>query len=251
MTVHFVGAGPGDPELLTVRARDLIAASPLTLYAGSTIAPAILALCPAHARRIDTAPLDLDAIVALCAEADGAGADVVRLQSGDLAIHSAVAEQAARLEALGIAWTMVPGVAAFGAAAARLGRELTRPGVAQSVVVTRLGGRATAVPDGENLEAFARTGATLVLHLSVGRLDEIARRLGAVLGPDCPAALVERVGWPEERSWTATLGTLVATVGDGAPARLATILVGRALGPLDPASTSALYDAGYRRRFRS
>ena len=251
MTVHFIGAGPGDPDLLTIRGRDLLAACPVCLHAGSTVAPALLAHCRPGTRLVDTAPLDLDRIVETIAAADADGHDVARLHSGDLSLHSAVAEQTRRLDLLGIDWTMTPGVPAFAAAAARLGRELTRPAVAQSLVVTRLSGRASAVPDTESLEHFARTGATLAIHLSVHRLDEIARRLSPLLGGDCPIAVVERATWPGERCWRATLGTIVAATAAAPPTRLAIVLVGRALGDADADDRSALYHPDYRRRFRS
>lgn len=250
MTVFFIGAGPGAPDLLTLRGRDLLARCPVCLHAGSVIPRAMLDHCPPGTRIVDTAPLDLDAIIGICAEAAAAGQDVARLHGGDLAAWSAVGEQAARLAALGIATVMVPGVSAVGAAAAVLGRELTRPGLAQSLVLTRLSGRATPVPEGESLEAFARTGATLALHLSVHRIGEIAARLAPVLGEACPVAVVERATWPEERVWRGTLGTIVDLLGDAAPPRLALVLVGCALAAED-AIESALYAADYPRRFRA
>ena len=251
MTVHFIGAGPGDPDLLTIRGRDLLARCPVCLHAGSTVAAAILAHCPPGTRLVDTAPLDLDRIVETMQAADRDGLDVARLHSGDLSIHSAVAEQTNRLDALGIDWTMTPGVPAFAAAASVLGRELTRPAIAQSLVVTRLSGRASPVPDTEELEAFARTGATLAIHLSVHRVAEIARRLAPVLGDDCPVAIVERATWPDERCWRGTLATIAAAIAADPPTRLAIVLVGRALDADDAGARSALYDPDYRRRFRS
>ncbi len=247
MTVHFIGAGPGDPDLLTIRGRDLLARCPVCLHAGSTVAPAILGHARPDALLVDTATLDLDAIVEAMAAAHRDGLDIARLHSGDLALHSAVAEQCARLDALAIPWTMTPGVPAFAAAAAAVGRELTRPGVAQSLVVTRLSGRASPVPEAEQLEAFARTGATLALHLSVHRLAAIAERLAPLLGADCPVAVIERATWPEERSWTATLGTIVEATAADPPARLAIVLVGHALAGPDPDARSALYRPDYRR----
>ena len=250
MTVFFIGAGPGAADLLTLRGRDLLARCPVCLHAGSVVAPAILGHCAPGTVLVDTAPLALDAIVALCAEANARGQDVARLHGGDPAIYSAVGEQVARLRALGIPCETVPGVSAMAAAASALGCELTRPGVAQSVVVTRLSGRASPVPVAENLEDFARTGATLAIHLSVHRLGEIVERLGPVLGTDCPIAVVERASWEAERVWQGTLGSILATVGGDAPPRLAIVLVGRALGP-EGGQESALYAADYVRRFRS
>ena len=250
MTVHFIGAGPGAADLITLRGRDLLAACPVCVYAGSTVAPAILAHCGPGTRLVDTAPLSLDEIEAVFVGADADGLDVARLHSGDLSVYSALDEQVARLARLGIAVSVTPGVSALGGAAASLGRELTRPGRTQSVVITRLSGRATPVADEEALEAFARTGSVLALHLSVHRLGEIASRLSPVLGADCPAAVVERATWPEERIWWATLETIVDAVGTEAPPRMALVLVGRSFGDVS-VRESALYDAGYRRRFRS
>lgn len=250
MTVFFIGAGPGAADLLTLRGQRLLARCPLCLHAGSVVAPEMLAHCAPGTRIVDTAPLDLQAIVGLCADAHAAGEDVARLHGGDTAVFSAVGEQIERLAALGIASEIVPGVSAMAAAAATLGRELTRPGVAQSVVATRLTGRASPVPDGERLEDYARSGATLAIHLSVHRLPEIAERLAPVLGADCPAAVVERASWPSERAWEGTLGTIVGEVGADAPPRLAIVLVGRALAR-GGGRESALYAADYARRFRS
>jgi len=249
MTVHFVGAGPGAADLVTIRGRDLIAACPVCLYAGSLVAPEILGWCPPDARIVDTAPLDLDAIVAEIAAAHGRGQDVVRLHSGDLSIWSALAEQTRRLEALAIPYTVTPGVPAFAAAAALLRRELTVPGVAQSVVLTRTSGRASAMPEGERLAAFAATGATLALHLSIHVIETVAAELTPFYGADCPAAVVFRATWPDERVLTGSLASLPGAVAAAGLERTALILVGPALGPGDFAE-SALYSADYDRRFR-
>jgi precorrin-4/cobalt-precorrin-4 C11-methyltransferase len=166
MTVFFIGAGPGAADLLTLRGRDILARCPVCLYAGSIVPRAMLAHCPAGARLVDTAPLSLDAIEAEYQAAHAAGLDVARLHSGDLSVYSAVAEQTRRLDRLGIPWTLTPGVPAFAAAAAVLGRELTVPGLAQSLVLTRIEGRASPMPPGETLAAFAATGATLAIHLA-------------------------------------------------------------------------------------
>ncbi len=249
MTVHFIGAGPGAADLITVRGRDLLARCPVCLYAGSIVPPELLAWCPDDARLIDTAPLDLDAIEAEYVKADAAGLDVARLHSGDLAIWSAVAEQIRRLEARGIAYTLTPGVPAFSAAAAALGRELTVPEVAQSVVLTRLSGRASKMPSGERLEAFAATGATLAIHLAIHRLVEIVDILTPYYGADCPVAIVARATWPDERVLRGTLADIVALHGADPIERTATILVGPALASVD-FRDSALYDPDYDRRFR-
>ena len=249
MTVHFIGAGPGAADLITLRGRDLLARCPVCLYAGSVVAPELLAHCPPGARIVDTAPLDLDAIVAEFVAADAAGHDVARLHSGDLAVFSAVAEQMRRLDRLGIPYTLTPGVPAFAAAAALLGRELTIPEVAQSVVLTRLSGRASAMPAGETLAAFGATGATLAIHLAVHALDRIAAELVPLYGADCPVAVVVRASWPDERVLRGTLASIAGIVAAAGVERMALVLVGRALGAAG-FRDSALYDADYRRRFR-
>lgn len=250
MTVHFIGAGPGAPDLLTIRGRDLVARCPVCLFAGSLVPPEILAHCPPGARIVDTAPLDLDAIVAEIAAAHAAGHDVARLHSGDLSVWSAMAEQTRRLDALGIPWTVTPGVPSFAAAAAALGRELTVPEVAQSVVLTRTSGRASAMPEGERLAAYAATGATLAIHLSIHALDRVVAELTPILGPDTPVAVVWRASWPDERIVRGTLADIEARVAAlGGMERTALILVGRALGA-EGFRDSALYDPDYRRRYR-
>ena len=246
MTVHFIGAGPGAPDLLTLRGRDRIAASPVCLYAGSLVPAALLEHCPPGARIVNTASLALDDIIAEMASATAAGQDVARLHSGDLSIWSAMGEQLRRLRALDIPFTVTPGVPAFAAAAAALEAELTLPGLAQSVVLTRTPGRASAMPAGESLTAFAATGATLAIHLSIHNADRVIADLLPAYGADCPVAIVWRASWPDEQAVRATLGTLAAT---GRPERTALILVGRALGA-DVAGESRLYAADYDRRFR-
>jgi precorrin-4/cobalt-precorrin-4 C11-methyltransferase len=249
VTVHFIGAGPGAPDLITLRGRDLIARSPVCLYAGSLVPKALLAHCPPGARIVDTAPLDLDAIIAHCADADSRGEDVARLHSGDLSIWSALGEQLRRLAALGIPHTITPGVPAFAAAAATLGRELTLPEVAQSVVLTRTGGRASTMPPRETLAAFAATGATLAIHLSIHALVPVVDTLLPFYGAACPSAVVARASWPDERIVRAPLGELVAAMRSDPIERTALILVGPALGAND-FRESALYEADYVRRFR-
>jgi precorrin-4/cobalt-precorrin-4 C11-methyltransferase len=249
MTVHFIGAGPGAADLITLRGRDLIARCPVCLYAGSIIPRALLAHCPSGARIIDTAPLSLDEIEAEFAAAHASGLDVARLHSGDLSIYSALAEQMRRLRRRGIPYTLTPGVPAFAAAAAALECELTVPEVAQTVVLTRVGGRASRMPEAEKLAAFAATGATLVIHLAVHALEAIVKELTPFYGADCPAAVVVQATSPDERVLRGTLADISAKVAAERIERTALILVGRALGAED-FRDSALYDADYRRRFR-
>lgn len=249
MTVHFIGAGPGAADLLTLRGRDLISRCPVCLYAGSLVNPEILSFCPEGARIVDTAPISLDEIVAEFEAAHAAGQDMVRLHSGDLSVWSAVGEQLRRLDALHIPYTLTPGVPAFAAAAASLKRELTLPEIGQSLVLTRMSGRASATPPRETLANFAATGATLVLHLSIQALDRVVEELLPFYGADCPAAVVIRASWPDERIIRATIGTLISEVAKDPPERTALILVGPVLG-VEDFRDSALYDAGYRRRYR-
>jgi precorrin-4/cobalt-precorrin-4 C11-methyltransferase len=249
MIVHFIGAGPGAADLLTLRGCDLISRCLVCLYASSLVNQEILAHCPPGARIVDTAPMSLDEIAAEFEAAYRAGHDVARLHSGDLSVWSAVGEQLRRLDALGIPYTLTPGVPAFAAAAATLKRELTLPEVAQSLVLTRMGGRASAMPPRETLPAFAATGATLVLHLSIQALDRVVEEVMPFYGADCPAAVVIRASWPDERIIRATLGTLIAEVAKDPPECTALILVGPVLGA-DDFRDSALYDASYPRRYR-
>ena len=229
MIVHFVGAGPGAPDLLTVRAQRLIAAAPVCLYAGALVPPEILELAPPGARLVDTQNLDLDAIVAEYVAARAAGSDVARLHSGDLSIYSAVAEQARRLDELGIAWDLTPGVPAFAAAAAALRSELTIPEVAQTVILTRYGRRASAIPVGEELAGLAAHGTTLVVHLGAQGIEEIVATVMPHYGAECPAAVVARASWPDERVLRGTLSSIAGLVRDAAIRRTATILIGPAL----------------------
>ncbi len=248
MTVHFIGAGPGAPDLITLRGRDLIAASPVCLYAGSLVPQALLSHCPSGARIVNTAPLSLDEIIAEISAAHAKGQDVARLHSGDLSVWSAMGEQLRRLRALDIPYDVTPGVPSFAAAAAALGAELTLPGLAQSVVLTRTSGRATAMPPRENLAAFAATGATLAIHLSVHVLDKVIEDLMPHFGPDCPVAVVWRATWPDERVVRATLATLQASLAEELE-RTALILVGPALAA-EGFEESRLYAGDYDRRFR-
>lgn len=248
MTVHFIGAGPGAPDLLTLRGRDLIAASPVCLYAGSLVPEGVLAFCPPGCRIINTAALSLDQIIAELVAADASGLDVARLHSGDLSLWSAMGEQLRRLRSLGIAFTVTPGVPSFAAAAATLSAELTLPGLSQSVVLTRSSGRASAMPDSESLAAFAATGATLAIHLSVHVVERVIAELIPFYGPDCPVAVVWRASWPDEQVVQATLGTLDQAVG-AQMERTALILVGRTLGA-EEFGHSRLYADDYDRRYR-
>jgi precorrin-4/cobalt-precorrin-4 C11-methyltransferase len=249
MTIHFIGAGPGAADLLTLRGRDIIARCPLCLYAGSLVPKGVLGHCPEGARVIDTAPLSLDEIIAEMKAAHDAGIDVARLHSGDLSIWSAVGEQFRRLDALGIPYTMTPGVPAFAAASAALKRELTLPEVAQSLVLTRTSGRASAMPERETLSTFARSRATLAVHLSIHVLARVVEELTPFYGAECPVAIVYRASWPDERVLRGTLEDIEARAAATPMERTAIILVGPALAA-DDFRESALYDAGYNRRFR-
>lgn len=248
MTVHFIGAGPGAADLLTLRGRDLIARSPVCLYAGSLVPKAILAHCPPGARIINTAPLSLDAIIAEIEAAQRAGQDVARLHSGDLSIWSAMGEQLRELRARNIPFTITPGVPAFSAAAAALESELTLPGLAQTVILTRTPGRASAMPAGESLAAFAATGAVLAIHLSIQMLGTVVEELTPHYGAECPVAVVWRASWPEQKIMRATLATITETVGAEVD-RTALILVGGTLDARDFAN-SRLYADDYDRRYR-
>jgi precorrin-4/cobalt-precorrin-4 C11-methyltransferase len=248
MTVHFIGAGPGAADLITLRGAKLIAQSPVCLYAGSLVPQALLEHCPEGAHIVNTAPMSLDEIMAEISAAHAKGQDIARLHSGDLSVWSAMGEQLRRLRALDIPYDVTPGVPSFAAAAAALGAELTLPGLAQSVVLTRTSGRATAMPEGENLSAFAATGATLAIHLSVHVLEKVIEDLAPHYGPDCPVAVVWRATWPDQRIVRATLSTL-QTALSAEMQRTALILVGPALGAQD-FEESRLYAGDYDRRFR-
>ena len=249
MTVHFIGAGPGAADLITLRGRDLIARCPVCLYAGSLVPEALLAYCPPGARIVDTAPMTLDTIVEEMAAAHESGLDVARLHSGDLSIWSALGEQTRRLRALGIPYDVTPGVPAFAACAAALQKELTLPEVAQSLVLTRTAGRASAMPERETLAAFAATGATLAVHLSIHALERVVAELTPHYGADCPVAIVFRASWPDERILRGTLAEIAAKLAEAPMERTALILVGAALASQD-FRDSSLYDPDYKRRYR-
>ncbi|MGC6413030.1 MAG: precorrin-4 C(11)-methyltransferase [Candidatus Puniceispirillaceae bacterium] len=248
MTVHFIGAGPGAADLLTLRGQKIISSCPVCLYAGSLVPEEILSHCPADARIINSAMLDLDAIIEECKKADAAGLDVARLHSGDLSVWSAMGEQLRRLKAEGIAVSVTPGVPSFAAAAAALGTELTLPGLSQSVVLTRTPGRASAMPEKESLENFARTGALLAVHLSIHNVSYVVDTLSPIYGPDCPAAIVYRASWPDQQILRGTLATIQEGLTEEIE-RTALILVGKSLANED-FTESCLYAPDYDRRFR-
>jgi precorrin-4/cobalt-precorrin-4 C11-methyltransferase len=230
VTVHFIGAGPGAPDLLTLRGQRLIAACPVCLYAGALVPPEIVAHAPVGARLVDTQHLTLDEIVGELRAAHERGEDVARLHSGDLSIYSAAAEQLRRLDELEIPWDVTPGVPAFAAAAAALRCELTVPGVAQTVILTRYGRRASAMPPGERLASLAAHGATLVVHLGAQAIHEIVATLVPHYGERCPAAVVARASWSDEVVLRGTLETIASQTTAAAILRRATIVVGPVLG---------------------
>jgi precorrin-4/cobalt-precorrin-4 C11-methyltransferase len=240
VTVHFIGAGPGAPDLITIRGRDLIARCPVVLYAGSLVPEEVVAGAPEGARVIDTAPLTLDEIVAEIETAQGAGEDVARVHSGDPSLYGAIGEQIRRLEALGIDYTITPGVPAFAAAAAALGRELTLPDVSQTVILTRTAMKASAMPEGEELAKLGASGATLAVHLSVRNLRRVIEDLTPHYGADCPVAVVYRASWPDQRIVRGVLADIRAKVREAKITRTALILVGRVLDNAD-FSDSKLY----------
>jgi precorrin-4/cobalt-precorrin-4 C11-methyltransferase len=229
MTVHFIGAGPGAADLITVRGRDLIAASPVCLYAGALVPVELLDHCPVGARKIDTAELNLDQIIAELATAHESGADVARLHSGDPSVFSAMAEQMRRLDALEIPYDVTPGVPAYAAAAASLARELTVPEVGQTVILTRIGGRATAMPPGEDLATLGASQATLVLHLAVQQIDRVVDELIPNYGADCPVAVVARASRNDELILRGTLTDIAPQVRAADIRRTAVIIVGKTL----------------------
>lgn len=247
MTVHFIGAGPGAADLITVRGRDVLARCGVCLYPGSLTPPDLLAHCPPDAERVDTANLDLERITAKLVEAHEAGHEVARLCSGDPSIYSAVAEQMRRLDAAGVPYAVVPGVPAFAASAAVLGRELTVPTVGQSLVVTRVQARSTAMPPGETLEAFAATGTTLAVHLAVNRVERVEEALLPAYGPDCPTAVVARASQPDETVLRGPLSGLSERVRAAGVTRAAVIFVGPVLAA-EVFPDSFLYSAARERR---
>lgn len=242
MKVYFIGAGPGDPELLTLKAQRLIAACPVCLYAGSLVPEQVVAEAPEDALVMDTAPMTLDDTHAEILKAHQAGQDVARVHSGDPSLYGAIAEQIRRLKADRIDYEIVPGVPAYAAAAAALGQELTIPEVAQSIILTRMSMKSTGMPEGETLENFARSKATLAIHLGIRALREIERQLIPYYGPDCPVVVAYRVGWPDQLFLRGTLSDIRAKVRDEKITRTALILVGPALAEVQDFKDSALYD---------
>jgi precorrin-4/cobalt-precorrin-4 C11-methyltransferase len=249
MTVHFIGAGPGAADLITVRGLRLVQTCPVCLYAGSLVPAEIVKAAPEGARIVDTAPLHLEEIIAEIAVADAAGKDVARLHSGDPSLYGAIAEQMRRLDALGIAYDVTPGVPAFAAAAAALRTELTLPGESQTVILTRTAVRASAMPEGESLAALGASRATLAIHLSVNNLARVVRELLPHYGAECPVVVAYRVSWPDERILHGTLGTIREAVKAAGITRTALILVGRTLAA-GYFAESRLYDAAHHHVLR-
>lgn len=249
MTVYFIGAGPGAPDLLTIRGRDLIARCPLCLFAGSIVPEAVVAHAPENARVISSAPFSLEEIIDLLTEADDQGEDVARVHSGDPSIFSAIGEQIEALKARNITYEIVPGVPAYAASAAALGQELTLPGIAQSVVLTRTSKRSSPMPEGEKLEAFAQTGATLALHLSAKAIRDVSDRLAPIYGEECPVAVVFNASREDETVLTGTLTDIAEKCRGAGITRMAMIFIGRALSGI-PARKSALYDAAHQRLYK-
>lgn len=230
MTVHFIGAGPGAPDLITVRALKLIQAAPVVLYAGSLVPEAVIAEARSDARVLDTAPMNLDEIIAEIETAHAAGLDVARVHSGDPSIYGAIAEQMRRLDELGIPYDVTPGVSAYAAAAAAIGRELTLPDVSQTVIITRTAVRSSSMPEGEDLETLGRSGATLAIHLSVNNLAKVVRELTPIYGADCPVVVAYRVSWPDQEIIHGCLSDIRDKVKAAGFTRTALIMVGRVLG---------------------
>ncbi len=249
MTVYFIGAGPGAPDLLTLRAARIIERCPVCLHAGSLVPREVVALAPEGSRILDTSSMTLEEILGEIRAAHGKGLDVARVHSGDPSIYGAIGEQMRQLEAEDIPFEIIPGVPSFAAAAAALKCELTLPGISQSIVLTRTPGKASSMPAGETLEHFAESGATLVLHLSVRRLRDIRRALEPHLGKDCPVAVIYRASWPDEKILRGTLADIERKVRDARITRTALIIVGKVLDPGN-FTDSALYDADFRHLLR-
>jgi precorrin-4/cobalt-precorrin-4 C11-methyltransferase len=250
MTVYFIGAGPGAPDLITVRGLRLIERCPVCLYAGSLVPEEIVQAAPANALVMDTAPMHLDQIIAEIEKAHGEGKDVARVHSGDPSIYGATAEQMRRLDTLGIDYEVVPGVPAFAAAAARLNAELTLPEIAQTVIVTRTGMKASAMPEGEQLEVLGKSGATLAIHLSIRNLDYIRRSLEPYYGADCPVVIAYRATWPDELYIRTTLAEMKEKVREAKITRTALVLVGKVFGNAE-FRDSDLYNSGFSHVLRN
>jgi len=249
MTVHFIGAGPGAPDLITVRGLGLIQQSPVVLYAGSLVPEEVVAAAPKDARVLDTAPMNLDEIIAEIETAHAEGKDVARVHSGDPALYGAIAEQMRRLDVLGIPYSVTPGVSAYSAAAAALGAELTLPDIAQTVILTRTSVRSSGMPEGESLKELGRSKATLAIHLSVNNLKNVVDDLTPHYGADCPVVVAYRVSWPDQQFITGTLADIRDKVKDRGITRTALILVGKVFGNED-FTDSHLYDADFHHVLR-
>ncbi|MCK5276441.1 MAG: precorrin-4 C(11)-methyltransferase [Alphaproteobacteria bacterium] len=249
MTVHFIGAGPGAPDLITVRGLNIIRRSPVVLYAGSLVPAEVVAEAPEGARVVDTAPMHLDEIIAEMKAAHEQGHDVARVHSGDPSLYGAIAEQMRRLDALEIAYDVTPGVPAFAAAAAALATELTLPEISQTVILTRTAVRSSSMPEGEDLATLGRSGATLAVHLSVNNLARVVRELTPLYGEDCPVVVAYRVTWPDQQIIRGTLADIREHVKAAGITRTALILVGRALGEAD-FDESRLYAADHHHVLR-
>jgi precorrin-4/cobalt-precorrin-4 C11-methyltransferase len=247
--VHFIGAGPGDPDLITVKGKRLIETCPVVLYAGSLVPPAVVAMADKDALVIDTAPLTLDEIVGHMQQAIEAGKKVARVHSGDPSIYGAIAEQMRRLDQLGIEYDVTPGVPAFAAAAAMLKTELTLPEISQSIIITRTDGAASPMPKGEDLATLGQSGATLAIHLSIRNIHKVVAELTPHYGADCPVVVVFRVGWPDQEAIFGTLGDIKAKVKETKITRTALIMIGRVFGARD-FEDSRLYHADHRHILR-
>ncbi len=250
MTVHFIGAGPGAPDLITVRGLRLIERCPVCLYAGSLVPEEIVKAAPSDALVMDTASMHLDAIIAVMETAHAKGQDVARVHSGDPSIYGAVAEQMRRLDALSIPYDVTPGVPAFAAAAARLATELTLPEIAQTVIVTRTGMKASSMPEHETLEILGRSRATLAIHLSIRNLDHIRRELEPYYGADCPVVIAYRATWPDELYIRTTLAEMKEKVREAKITRTALVLVGQVFGE-NEFRDSDLYNAEFSHVLRN
>jgi precorrin-4/cobalt-precorrin-4 C11-methyltransferase len=250
MTVHFIGAGPGAPDLITVRGLKFIQSCQVCLYAGSLVPEEIVKAAPTMARVVDTAPLHLDQIIAEMSAAHAAGHDVARVHSGDPSLYGAIAEQMRRLDALGIPYDVTPGVPAFAAAAAALNTEFTLPEIAQTVILTRTTMEASAMPAGEELEKLGASRATLAIHLSIRNLGHIERALTPHYGSDCPVVVAYRVSWPDEQFIHGTLSSIAKKVRAAKLTRTALVLVGPVFGHTD-FRDSALYDPAHEHVLRN
>ncbi len=249
MSVHFIGAGPGAPDLITVRGLKLIQQAPVVLYAGSLVPEAIIAEASDNARVIDTAPLHLDEIIDEIKSAHEKGLDVARVHSGDPSLYGAIAEQMRRLDELGIDYNVTPGVSAYAAAAATMKSELTLPGISQTIVLTRTAVRSSDMPKGEDLDTLGKSGATLAIHLSVNNMARVVRDLVPHYGEDCPVAVVYRASWPDEKIIPGTLENIREKVKEADITRTALIMVGRVLGE-NAFEDSRLYAADHHHVLR-